>query len=220
MEFAPTSAQALSIHGLLYYQLEQWPQAMTNYRQALDEYQAVDDFYGLGQTCCQLGTMLLQQQQYGVARQWAEMALRFLVKAERHDVGNYSLLRSQYAAALHLLGSANFYQGRYALALRQLEKVISIRCELQDEVGEALTMVMVGQVYQAQKLLWYALACYEGALEICQWRASTFDGGWFEAQVRCLIAQLCEGCGYWDLALKHYHEALTLRRRVEAGSGE
>jgi tetratricopeptide (TPR) repeat protein len=220
MEFTPTSAQVLSTHGLLYYQLEQWPQAMASYRQALDEYQAVDDFYSVGQTCCQLGTMLFQQQQYGVARQWAEMALRFLVKAERLNTNNYSLFRSQYAAALNLLGSANFYQGRHALALRQLEKVISIRCELQDEVGEALTMVMMGQVYQARQQVWYALACYEGALEICQWRASTFDGGWFEAQVRCLIAQLRESCGHWDLALKQYFEALTLRRAVEAGSGE
>lgn len=202
-------AQTYSMQGLLYHQLGQWPQAMTSYKQAMAEFEADDDLFGIGQTCRQMGVLLLQQQQYGLARRWAELAVYGFTRAS-YSTHNPSRLRSHHAAALHLLGNANFHLGHQALAVKQLEKVLSIRYELQDAIGEALVLADLGQVYQARRQLWYALACYEGALDICQPHEVAFEGGWFEAKVRCLMAELYRSCGHWDLALKHYLEALAL----------
>lgn len=207
-------AQAHSLQGLLYHQLEQWPQAMTSYKAAMAEFEAADDLFGIGQTCRQMGVLLLQQQQYGLARRWAELAVYGFTRASQ-STNNPSLMRSYHAAALHLLGNANFHLGHQSLAVKQLEKVLSIRYELQDAIGEALVLVDLGQIYQARQQRWHALACYEGALDICQPREAAFEGGWFEAKVRCLIAELYRGCGHWDLALKHYLEALALGQALE-----
>ncbi|MGB3308723.1 MAG: tetratricopeptide repeat protein [Nodosilinea sp.] len=206
---APTKAQIYSTEGLLYLQLGQWPQAMASYKKALVEFRAADDLIGIGQTCLQLGAMMMQQNQYGLARRWAEIAVYSFTKAGR-TADNRSLVRIHYAAALHLLGVVNFYQGHYVLAAKQLEKVLAIRYELQDEIGEALVIADMGRVYQAQKKFWYALACYEGALDICQPLEAAFEGGWFEAKVRRLIAQLYRICGHRDLAVRHHLEALVL----------
>ncbi|TVQ11315.1 MAG: tetratricopeptide repeat protein [Leptolyngbya sp. DLM2.Bin27] len=205
----PTPAQIYSTEGLLYLQLGQWPQALASYRKALAEFRAADDLMGLGQTCCQLGVMMLQQNRYERARRWAEIALYSFTKVGRTD-DNSSLVRIHYAAALHLLGTVNFHQGHYALAVKQFEKVLAIRYELHDQMGEALVMADLGRAYQAQAKYWYALACYEGALDICQPLEAALEGGWFEAKVRCLMARLCRACGHQDLAIKHHLEALAL----------
>jgi tetratricopeptide (TPR) repeat protein len=202
-------AQAHSVQGLLYHQLGQWPQAMTSYKAAIAEFEAADDLFGIGQTCRQMGVLFLQQQQYGLARRWAELAVYGFARANQ-STNNPALMRSHQAAALHLLGKANFHLGHQTLAVKQLEKVLSIRYELQDAIGEALALVDLGQIYQARQQHWPALACYEGALDICQPREAAFEGGWFEAKVRYSMAELYRSSGHWDLALKHYLEALAL----------
>jgi hypothetical protein len=42
------------------------------------------------------------------------------------------------------------------------------------------------------------------------------EGPWLEAEVRGLIAQVCELTGHWDLALSHYLKAFSLGREVGA----
>jgi len=205
----PQTAQAHCIEGLLYWQLEQWPQAMTCYKSAIAEFRAAHDLAGLGQTCCHLGSMMLQRHRYGAAQRWAEIAVYCLANAE----GSTTVYgQTHYAAALHLLGQIHVYQGHYALAVQHIEQVLAIRHELRDEVGEALALVDLGRAYQAQDQYWYALACYEGALDIGQSLEAVFEGAWFEARVRRLMAKLCRTCGRWDLAIKHHLEALALGR--------
>lgn len=142
-------AQAHCTEGLLYLHLEQWPQAMACYKKAIAEFRTAHDFVGLGQTCCHLGTLLLQRHHYGPAQRWAEIAVYSLTKANC-TTHSSEHMQAHYAAALHLLGQANRYQGHYALAIKQLEQVLAIRHRLQDEIGEAMALVDLGQVYQAQ----------------------------------------------------------------------
>ncbi|HEY9880405.1 MAG TPA: tetratricopeptide repeat protein, partial [Leptolyngbyaceae cyanobacterium] len=85
-----------------------------------------------------------------------------------------------------------------------------IRGEVWDVTGEAITLSWMGRVYCSQKQYAYALACYESALDLAQQKASVFDGDWFEAGLRCRIAQLSEQCGHSDLAIGHYLDALKL----------
>lgn len=202
-------AQAHSTEGLLYLQLRQWSQAMACYQKAIPAFRAAQDWMGLGQVCCQLATMMLQRYQYVPARRWAELAVHSFTKANC-STNPPTEVKTHYAAALHLMGQVNIYQGHYAVAVKQLEQVLAIRHELKDEVGEALALVDLGQVYQAQSQYWYALACYEGALDMGQSLEAVFEGRWFEAKVRRRMAKLCRTCGHWDLAIKHHLEALAL----------
>ena len=202
-------AQAHCTEGLLYLHLEQWPQALACYQKAILAFRAAQDWLGLGQTCCQLATMMLQRYEYPSARRWADLAIHSVTKASL-TTKHPTEVQAHYAAALHLLGQVNFWEGHYAVAVKQLEQVLAIRQALQDEVGEALALVDLGQVYQAQSQYWYAIACYEGALDMGQALEAVFEGSWFEAKVRRLVAKLCRTCGHWDLAIKHHLEALAL----------
>lgn len=201
-------AQAHCTEGLLYLHLEQWPQALACYQKAIPAFRAAQDWLGLGQTCCHLATLMLQRYDYPAARRWANLAVHSVAKASRTK--HSPNIKAHQAAALHLLGQVNFWEGHYTAAVRQLEQVLAIRHELKDEVGEALVLVDLGQVYQAQARYWYALACYEGALDMGQALEAAFEGSWFEAKVRRKMAKLCRTCGHWDLAIKHHLEALAL----------
>ena len=207
-------AQAHCTEGLLYLQLEQWPQAMACYQKAIPAFRVAQDWLGLGQTCCQLGTMMLQRYDYPATRRWADLAGHSFAKASHTDPPTE--VKAHQAAALHLLGQVNFWEGHYTAAVRQLEQVLTIRHELKDEVGEALALADLGQVYQAQAQYWYALACYEGALDMGQSLEAAFEGRWFEAKVRRRMAKLCRTCGHWDLAIKHHLEALALGAESES----
>ncbi|WP_198807773.1 tetratricopeptide repeat protein [Leptolyngbya sp. BL0902] len=202
-------AQAHRTEGLLYLQLERWPQAMACYQKAIPAFRAAQDWLGLGQTCCQLATLMLQRYDYTSARRWANLAVHSFTKASLTPHPPTEV-QTHHAAALHLLGQANFCEGHYALAVKQLEQALSIRHRLGDEVGEALVLVDLGQVYQAQSQYWYALACYEGALDMAQSKSAVFEGRWFEVKVRRKMAKLCRLCGHGDLAMKHHLEALAL----------
>ncbi len=151
---------------------------------------------------------MLQRYDYPAARRWANLAVHSVAKASRPN--SSPNVKAHQAAALHLLGQVNFWEGHYTAAVCQLEQVLAIRHELKDEVGEALALVDLGQVYQAQAQYWYALACYEGALDMGQALEAVFEGSWFEAKGRRLVAKLCRTCGHWDLATKHHLEALAL----------
>lgn len=203
------TAQAHSTAGLLYLQLEQWPQAMTCYQKAIPAFRAAQDWMGLGQICCQLSTLMLQRYEYESAHRWANLAVNSFTKASL-TTHHSTKVQAHYAAALHLLGQANFCEGDYATAVQQLEQVLSIRHALGDAVGEALVLVDLGQIYQAQSQYWYARACYEGALDMAQDREAVFESRWFEVKVRRKMAKLCRLCGHGDLAMKHHLEALAL----------
>ncbi|MEO1069747.1 MAG: tetratricopeptide repeat protein, partial [Cyanobacteria bacterium J06638_6] len=195
--------------GKLYHQLSQWSQALECYKKALAVFQAIDDLSGVGYTCHQIGTLMLHQHRYDLARRWAALAVQSFSQLG-HGVKDNPIVRCHYGAALHLLGQTSYYQGQFSLALKQLEQALTLRHQLRDDVGEALVLVDMGRAYRAQQQYWYALACYESALDIAQLREATFEGTWFEAEVRHAIAQLCRACGHLDLALKHELEALAL----------
>ncbi|WP_017302225.1 tetratricopeptide repeat protein [Nodosilinea nodulosa] len=207
--------QAHSTEGLLYYQLGLWPQAMARYKQSLAVFQAEDNLIGIGHVCRQIGAIMLHWQDYSLARRWAELAAYTFTKALRAE-GHQPMVRSDYAAALHLLGQANFHQGHFFLALKRFEKALALRNQLHDDVGEALVLVDMGRVYHAQRQYWFALACYEGALDIGRLHETALEGRWFEAEIRHLIAQVCRVCGHQDLALKHDLEALALGNEESA----
>ncbi len=198
--------------GLLYYQLGQWDQAIEHSIKALDALNMAKDAVGMGQTLTQLSEIFRQRQQFAIARQCAEMAVFQLRRAGTQD----KTIRSQYALALHQLGCCHYHQGRYSVALKMLERCLAIRQDLKDDLGEALTFVAIGGVYVARQQYLYGLACYEAALEICPQQEALLEGSWFEAMVRGLIAQVCEQCGHWDLALSHYLAAFALGREVGA----
>jgi tetratricopeptide (TPR) repeat protein len=201
-----------STSGLLYYQLGQWDQAIEHSIKALDALNMAKDAVGMGQTLTQLSEIFRQRQQFAIARQCAEMAVYQLRRAGTQD----RTIRSQYALALHQLGGIHYHQKRYSVAMKMLERCLTLRQEQKDNLGEAQTLLAMGQVYVARQQYLYGLACYEAALEICHQRQPLLEGPWLEAEVRGLIAQVCELTGHWDLALSHYLKAFSLGREVGA----
>ncbi|HEY9878201.1 MAG TPA: tetratricopeptide repeat protein [Leptolyngbyaceae cyanobacterium] len=187
--------------GALYCQFGEWEEATDAYLTASDWARATRDPLTLGIALNGLGTVLLYRQRYELAGQCFREAVFNLKHTKDH---------SQYALALHNLGVTYYLLGCYRAALKCLEKASSIRSELWDVAGEAITLSWMGRVYCSQKQFAYALACYEAAIELAQRKAVAFDGTWFEAGLRCHIAQLAEQCGHSELAIGHYLDALKL----------
>lgn len=191
--------QQQSATGLLYCQLRLWEQAIAAYSQALTAFYSARDWAALGRTYCALSLICAQRQQYGHAKDYAALALRQLSAADQP---------SDYGAALHYLGVAQYYRGRNRAALNALEKALAIRQQQQDTVGQALTLSMLGRVHLALAQPWHALTCYRQALGFCTSQEPLFEGNWYRAVLLGRIADAAQRCGDSNLALVAYHEAL------------
>ena len=197
---ARAQARSQTALGTLYCQLAAWEQATEAYLVAADWAKIARDPIEMGIAMQGLGTVMLYRQRYELARQCFNHAVQCLQSTHDH---------SQYAAALHSLGVAYYGLGSYPQALDLFQKALTLRGELWDVAGEILTLPWMGRVHCAQRQFAYALACYETALDLCAQHLRAEDQ-WFEAGLRCLIAELAEQCGHLDLAVGHYLDALKL----------
>lgn len=193
--------------GSLYCQFEAWDQATAAYLLASDWARVARDAVELGTALNGLGTVMLYRQHYELAHQCFRDAAQHLRPTNDS---------SQYAAALHNLGVAHHWLGHHSTALQHLENALALRNELWDVAGEAMTLTWMGRIYCVEKQFAYALACYESALDLCTQKSAVFEGAWFEAGLRCLIAKLAEQCHHADLAIGHYLDALKLVWGIEA----
>jgi len=190
-----------SVLGQLYCQQREWDKAVGAYLRSLNAFNQAEDTVSVGHVLTHLSIVFAHRQQYRWAYDYAARAVQQLHLTED---------TTGYAAALHTLGMNYFYLRRYRAALKSLEKALALRHDQGDNLGEAITLGCMGRVYDAQGERWYALACYEAALEGYGQYQPQLEGHRYEVIIRIRIARLALNTGHSDLAIAHFEAALVL----------
>lgn len=122
----------------------------------------------------------------------------------------------QHLAALTwcLRGIECFQKGAYAQAQVLFQRAIAqIKgCPHLTDV-EAVALGYLGRVYSAQQQYWFALACYEAALDLCQTPlAHPHLLAHCQMKIYGWMADLCHSCRRHDLAAFYCTQALSLKQ--------
>jgi len=125
--------------------------------------------------------------------------------------------RRQYALVQCLRGLSYFHQGVYSQAIRFFNQTLAlIETTAPVPLLEAITLGYMGQAYAVQSQYWFALACYDAALDVCH---SQDSPALRYCQMNLLgwLADLCLCCGYRELANTYAAEALQLKKTISTG---
>jgi tetratricopeptide (TPR) repeat protein len=123
----------------------------------------------------------------------------------------------QSAIAQSLLGFNDFQRGAYAEAMVHFEQALSrLESAASLPVVEALILGYMGQIYSLRGQHWFALACYDAALDTCK-REDNSSARYCQMKLYGWVAELCQCCGHDDLANHYCNEALALRHQLNQG---
>jgi tetratricopeptide (TPR) repeat protein len=132
-------------------------------------------------------------------------------------ITHYESVESRTAIAQCLLGIDHFKRGAYAPAMAHFEQTLAQMAATETlPLVDALTLGYLGQIYQRRRQHWYALACYDAALETCE-SEGTPAARYCQMNLYGWLAELCQCCGHDDLAKDYYAKALDLRRQLNPG---
>lgn len=121
---------------------------------------------------------------------------------------------SQAAIAQCLLGFDHFQHRAYAQAMPRFEQALALlEATAKFPLLEAIALGYMGQIYTLKSQYWYALACYEAALDACQTEDST-AARYCQMKLYGWLAELCQRCGHDDLANDYCSKALYLRHQL------
>jgi tetratricopeptide (TPR) repeat protein len=113
-----------------------------------------------------------------------------------------------------LSGFYHFQQQAYSQAMTQFEHTLVL---LEDTEGlplvDAIALGHMGQIYTLQHQHWYALACYEAALDACQGQDND-PARYCQMKLYGWLAELCQHCGHNDMASDYCRKALHLRQQL------
>ncbi len=122
--------------------------------------------------------------------------------------------RRQYALVHCLRVLSYFRQGAYSQAIRFFNQTLAlIETTTPVPLLEAITLGYMGQAYAVQSQYWFALACYEAALDVCHSQNSP-EICYCQMKLLGWLADLCLCCGYRELANTYAAEALQLKQMM------
>jgi tetratricopeptide (TPR) repeat protein len=129
-------------------------------------------------------------------------------------IATYESEDSRTAIAQCLLGFDHFQQGAYAKAMTLFEHTLAQLDATQNlPLVEAIALGYMGQIYQLRSQHWYALACYEAALDACQSEGTPL-AHYCQMKLYGWLTELCQRCGHEDVANDYCNKALRLRQQL------
>lgn len=189
--------------GNLARQRAQESEALTYYRQALEQARALNDSGGEAAALHALGVALISQGRPQEAISYLNQALQRWQTLKDSDCE---------ANTLHNLGVAYTNLGKPREALAAYERALSLRRALQQRHGEATTLQGIALVYFGLYDTKQAQHYFEQALKI--WDA--LDNKPAQAETLRYIGQLYQASGQWHAALASYEKALALCQEVRS----
>lgn len=133
-------------------------------------------------------------------------------------IATYKSEGCRAAIAQCLLGFDHFQRGAYAEAMTHFEQTLSqLEATAPLPVVDALTLGYMGQIYRLRSQHWFALACYEAALDACE-SEGTSPARYCQMKLYGWLAELCQCCGHDDLANDYCSKALHLRHQLNQES--
>ncbi|MFB3852801.1 MAG: CHAT domain-containing protein [Vicinamibacterales bacterium] len=150
----------------------------------------------------EIGEVYALEQRYAVALGYLQKSLEIFERAGE---------REAVATVLGGMGGAHFLAGSFDLALESYKKSLSVREELKDDRGAALTFAQTGLVLKAQEKLPEARASFARSLE----RARAAGERWTMAVALTLSAEAACAADSTDEALELAARAYTLAKEVD-----
>lgn len=202
IQYKQAIAKAHNTKGIAHFNLSQYENALTEAKNSLELYRALDDKQSEGRTSMILAGILFRLGRYDGALEHLGTALN--IKEEEND---------KQGIASVLLNISNAYQaiGQFDIALENLLKALSIQEELNDSYGIAITANNIGGIYFKLGHIETALGYLEQALSWFRGGGSLFD----ISKTLCNIGHMYGQQKNYDKALEYQSEALSIARSID-----
>jgi len=144
--------------GMIYQELEQWEEALQQYRQSLEHQERIADVSQKGSTYHQIGILFQAQQLWPLALHNYRQALNW-----KQCAGDYFGLASTYGQ----IGAIYHKQQHWALALENYQQALNWEKRTSNGQPTGAVNYYIGRVYEEQQLYEEALPWFYEAVECC-----------------------------------------------------
>ena len=220
--------------GQVFYRQAQYPAARSEYEQALQFYERIDDPLGLASTEDGLGSTMYSLGKAELARKYYGEALSIyrkyaLLREIAFALGHLSLLggpnleeidgeelaiarqigdKGLEAEALHHIGDQMFVQSQFDVAQQHYEQAAKLFEEIGDKHGLAYLLTSEGRLHRAHGQPGKSLELYRAAIKLQHEINDRFG----EIQSTNAIAVAYQGMGRKDDAVLYYRRALAMAK--------
>jgi CHAT domain-containing protein/Tfp pilus assembly protein PilF len=195
------AALALDRIGLIYFRLDDYPQALRFHEQSLTLREQLGDKQAVAETLDNLGRVYQWQNEHNRALEYFRRALR--LSEESGD-------KKSLARTLHNIGSVYWRQGQFNSAEEHLQRSLQIKEELGDKEGIAITVTSMSGLAHEQSDYAAAAAHLQRALAIFTELGQKPRVGVVRGNLGLIYTEL----GNYEQALELFQQSLTVAETV------
>lgn len=135
-------AKALMAAGIIYRHIGRYEKSLIHIRQAYLFYKEKNDYNGIAKTSNEMGNIYIRLEQFKLARYFFQ---------ETINTSKEKLELKTIASALRSMAVIEFKHENYQPAMLHAKKAYQIYQQLNDNLKEAVTTRIIGNIYRAQK---------------------------------------------------------------------
>jgi two-component system, NarL family, sensor kinase len=207
IKFPKAVAQAYNDLGIIYYDQQDFTNALSSYKKAFDIRTKLNDQKGIGALYNKMGIIYQKESKFDSALLYAQKALEIYEKLNDKIGISYSL---------NNIGIVNQNVGNLDEALKYQQQSIAIKEEIKDKLGLAGSYVNVGNIYLLKKDIAGAKVYFEKAESITR----QIGNPEYLANSLNNLSSLYQKTGDYKKALPLAQESFDIRTKQEDSKGQ